>query len=169
MRCRPAVAMSQRKTQGYLARSVRILKDRPTIYISFERTGKREPLRNGESAEGIWLRLHNNSRWAIRLHASEVPSKVYGDAGLFYEVLADEKVTVDMNCHVCSANMLAPGKSILFSLPREYLDEGLSVRINFNYEWELDKNVSYALEPQHFVYFHSSRLPSTVSIQKSKQ
>jgi hypothetical protein len=56
-------------------------KDKPTIYITFERAGKvkRMPTRlaatdtspersddqNDESIQVVWLRLHNNTRWAI--------------------------------------------------------------------------------------------------------
>jgi len=56
-------------------------KDKPTIYMTFERAGKvkRMPTRlaatdtssepsedqNDESIEAVWLRLHNNTRWAI--------------------------------------------------------------------------------------------------------
>jgi hypothetical protein len=56
-------------------------KDKPTIYITFERVGKvkRMPTRlaatdtspersddqNDESIQVVWLRLHNNTRWAI--------------------------------------------------------------------------------------------------------
>ena len=39
--------------------------NRPTVYITFEREGKREPIYTSESNQGIWLRLHNNTKWAI--------------------------------------------------------------------------------------------------------
>lgn len=40
-------------------------KDRPAVYITFERKGTREPLFADESNQGVWLRLHNNTHWAI--------------------------------------------------------------------------------------------------------
>ena len=43
----------------------KIAKDKPSVSLSFEKVGKRKPLREGESDEGIWLRLHNNTRGAI--------------------------------------------------------------------------------------------------------
>lgn len=153
-----AIALWQRDGKRRAERNIRIVKDRPTVYVSFDHAGKREPLRNGESENGIWLRLHNNTRWAIRLDMGDAP-KEYGDAVLFYEVLSGEKVIVDMRCHVCSTNKLPPGKSILFSLPREYLDEGRAIRIGFSYEWEEDESRSTSLEPQHYVYFYSYNLP----------
>lgn len=42
-----------------------VSKDKPTLYISYERAGERRPVYVGESDQGIWLRLHNNTRWAI--------------------------------------------------------------------------------------------------------
>jgi hypothetical protein len=40
-------------------------KGKPTVYVSFERAGERKPVYARESNQGIWLRLHNNTRWAI--------------------------------------------------------------------------------------------------------
>ena len=39
--------------------------DKPTVYLTFEREGNREPVHASESNRGIWLRLHNNTKWAI--------------------------------------------------------------------------------------------------------
>ena len=44
---------------------VTLQNDRPTVYLTFEREGKREPLHPSESNQGIWLQLHNNTKWAI--------------------------------------------------------------------------------------------------------
>lgn len=160
------IASTGTRTQARQQRGVRVIKDKPTVYISFERVGKRAPLRNGESDEGVWLRVHNNTRWPIFLDMNDVPSERYGDAVLFYEVLSDEKVVIDARCHVCSVSKLPPGKSIVFSLARNYLAEGDAIRISFNYEWEADENGSTSLEPQHYIYFYSSDLPQKL---QSKQ
>lgn len=44
---------------------VLLSKDKPTVYITFERAGERKPLYASESNQGVWLRLHNNTRWAV--------------------------------------------------------------------------------------------------------
>ncbi len=44
---------------------VSLTNDMPTVYLTFEREGKREPVHVSESNQGIWLRLHNNTKWAI--------------------------------------------------------------------------------------------------------
>jgi hypothetical protein len=52
--------------------------DRPTIFLTFEREGKREPIHASESNEGVWLRLHNNTKWAINFCTPSlyIPPKV---------------------------------------------------------------------------------------------
>lgn len=148
-----------------------ILKDKPTVYIDYERNGQRKPLGTGESDHGVWLRIHNNTKWGIILEMNSVPSKEYGDSYLFYEVLTNEKVIIDARCHVCSINTLPPGKSILFSVPLnhlqpwEYAGKTIGLRIRFNYEWEAHEGKSTALEPRHYVYFYSSILPQSLTDQ----
>src|SRR5438874_9356315 len=39
----------------------------PSVYIRYERQGQRTPVHSGESKEGVWLRLHNNTSGAISL------------------------------------------------------------------------------------------------------
>ena len=162
---------------------VRVVKNKPSVYISFEREGKREPLYPEESTKGIWLRLHNNTRWTIYFCAFDVPS-IYGERGLYHEV---EKLSVDKeggtykdsadkaepmsssqasqppvgyrNNHTCRVFRLLSGKSILFSVPREHLGEGLAIKIAFNYSWENLIDVIEGTEPEHYAYFYSTRLP----------
>lgn len=52
--------------------------DRPSVYLTFEREGKREPIHATESSQGIWLRLHNNTKWAINFCTPSlyIPPKV---------------------------------------------------------------------------------------------
>lgn len=40
-------------------------KDRPSVYTEFQRSGKASPLFEGEKEERFWLRLNNNTRWAV--------------------------------------------------------------------------------------------------------
>jgi hypothetical protein len=143
----------------------RFKKDSPTVYITFNRVARREPLRAGESDQGVWLRLHNNTRWPIVLEMNGVPSE-YGDAGLFYDVLSERKVILEGRCHVCSSNRLSPGRSLVFSLPREDLGKGGAIRISFSYGWEDPDDVFAGREPEHYVYFYASKLPQTSQLGK---
>lgn len=159
--CSFSGALSAQMRKSKLPEDVRLKKDSPTVYVTFDRVAKREPLRAGESNQGIWLRLHNNTRWPIVLKMNAVPAE-YGDAGLFYEVLSERRVIVDGGCHVCSTNRLSPGRSLLFSLPREVLTKGEAIRVSFSYSWEDPDDVFAGREPEHYVYFYRSRLPQTL-------
>ncbi|MGH9941343.1 MAG: hypothetical protein ACRD9R_03170 [Pyrinomonadaceae bacterium] len=165
------------------AGSVRLVKDKPSVFITFERNGKRKPLEAGESDKGIWLRLHNNTRWGISFCGFGV-SEEYGEVGIYYDVeevpfeksggsysLPSEKETLDKkekpelptgygSAHLCAVNRLPPGKSIMFSIPREHLAENLAIKVAFNYGWEESEDIISGLEPQHSVYFYATSLPS---------
>lgn len=56
---------SQQSTPQVTKKDVLVSNDKPTVYITFERSGPRNPVFAAESNQGIWLRLHNNTRWAI--------------------------------------------------------------------------------------------------------
>lgn len=157
-----------------------IISTQPSVFISFDHEGKREPLKTGESNNGVWLRLHNNTRVPLFFPTFSVPSALR-QLGMFYDIVSVSNVsnyhdgapTVAQTKtgelpvgytlgHTSSAYLLKPGRSVLFSLPREHLPEGVALRINFNYEWEIEGKMESVRigEPEHYVYFYSSRLPS---------
>ena len=61
----PMATYSQQAQVAANKETVSLTNDRPTVYLTFERDGKREPIHPSESDQGIWLRLHNNTKWAI--------------------------------------------------------------------------------------------------------
>ncbi len=158
---------------------VRISKKHPTVYLKFERVGKREPRKNGESNEGVWLRLYNNTRWKIHIQAYGLDGLAFlrgneKEVGLYYEVGLVPKpstrfVEVDgppaPEKPLCEAPLLRygdlrsgvelqPTESIVFSVAREHLCENLYVTVKFRYEWE-----SYGDEPEHRVRFYGFDVP----------
>jgi hypothetical protein len=48
-------------------KDVLISNEQPTIYITFEKIGPRKRIYASESDQGIWLRLHNNTKWSINI------------------------------------------------------------------------------------------------------
>jgi hypothetical protein len=44
----------------------------PSVYIRFDHVGKRVPVHSDESGEGVWLRLHNNTKAAISLRTESL-------------------------------------------------------------------------------------------------
>lgn len=146
---------------------IRVLSDKPSVYVAYERTGKRKPLYESESDEGIWLRLHNNTKWTIIFPAFGVP-KLYGDLGMFYflESVSKNKAADISDLpkgyelgHLFSTFRLKSGESVLFSIPREHLPKGVILRVRFSYEWENQDDVFADREAQHFVIFRASQLP----------
>ena len=167
--------------------------------------GKREPLHTEESDKGVWLRLHNNSRWSLVLNAYGARGRVFAtgreeEVGMFYgveqvqqrsELMTIEPLSempqppppgsdpdwkkrpdpvpphIEEDCpvpsddwcgHVCSLITLPPGKSILFSVPRETLCKNLRIYLLFNYSWETRNGFVSGNEPEHRVYFYGSEL-----------
>jgi hypothetical protein len=160
---------------------VRLMKDKPSVYISFERFGEREPLEPGESREGIWLRFHNNTKWPIFFRAFSVPKEL-GEAGMYYEIRELPQASVERGSPSSSKTKedikqktdlstgyqpvdsfsvisIESGDSILFSIPSEHLAEGLYLRMGFNYGWEDQNDVTAGREAFHYVSFSSSALP----------
>lgn len=171
------------------ARSGTVLdKSKPTVYLTFEREGKRKPVYEGLSGEAIWLRLHNNTAWPILIYtegyyerAMFSTLRICGevrDEGLrdgrevepLYVVEAtDDNATVpkiDRGHRILDPSVWLPsGRSLLFSVPREHLAKFLRVSVGFSYEWEWNRLVNGGLdrdsqEPLHTVSFRSQDLPA---------
>lgn len=146
---------------------MRVVADKPTVFISFVRIGPRKPLEEWESDQGIWLRVHNNTKWSLIFNAAGVPDSSYGDAVLFYRIERTDgeqgRLPIGYQRHVSSVIQLASGQSLLFSLPREHLAKGLAIQVAYNYEWELTKDRAFIRqgEPRHLVLFDSSQIPPT--------
>lgn len=161
-----------RKARLKKASALKILEGKPSIYISFERLGKRTPLRDTETDEGVWLRLNNNMGYSIRfcsfgisdegeqLIASDKNSQI----GINYDIEVTNSRLFDKTRYdipsgyrtgsLCFGYELKAGKSIVFAVPKEHLAKGLSIKIPFNYEWEDETENN----PIHFVYFNSLSL-----------
>jgi hypothetical protein len=141
---------------------VRLVKDLPHLYISFVREAKIEPLYEGESDQRIWLRFHNNSRWKVSF-CSEPTPKEYGEILPKYKIERYTSTGVIPGARggdVCGSITIKAGKSILFSVPREHLAEGLAIKIPYRYVWEIDPDGSInPEEPEHYVFFYSGDIP----------
>src|SRR5690349_14129711 len=70
-----SLGQTRRSTRN--ARDFRISKSHPTVYLTFVRSGKREPEHVDESDQGVWLRLHNNTRWTLSLDAYGAGGKAF--------------------------------------------------------------------------------------------
>src|SRR5215510_234341 len=196
--------MAQQRKSRLPANRVRVSKQKPTVHITFVRFGKREPRHNEESNEGVWLRVHNNTRWPLTFQGMDWFIDEDQEVTVFYgveeipkpisviavprivprplpgssaqpapqtEALSQSKTETSKDCEappgdwgidVVSPITLPPGKSMIFSVPRETLCKNLKIYLVYNYVWEKrDKYQSFDYEPEHRVYFKGSNLPNT--------
>lgn len=157
-----SVVYSQRRVgpAGTSPAEVRLDSTRPTTYLKFERY----------DGDDVWLRLYNNSRWAVAIRTEESfhdPARWGGrhDAlGLSegaavspsYEIERHPREqSVYHNGCTFSESWIPPGRSVLFKVAREPLTYPATLRVHFRYEWELDEE----LEPGHYVFFSGHELP----------
>jgi hypothetical protein len=156
-------AQTRAKTKELSSKDVRLVKNLPSVYVSYVREGIRDPLHVGDSDKGIWLRFHNNSIWQVGICTFDVPNG-YGETGINYEVerfnINRKSAEIPIGYEAkggCSLVFIRPGKSLLFSLPREHLAKGLAIKIQFRYEWEIDPDgFVNEREAKHYAYFYSS-------------
>lgn len=146
---------------------VRLEATRPSVYLTFERFG--------ENDIG-WLRLHNNTRWAIRFRTEDLYAglnvtpltlsdgrQVSGLAdGLeiapeyFIERVTDGVTSSGRYWCTASTSWLPSARSVVFSFPRKDLKEWDEIYIKFVYEWE------HGLDPEHRVKFYERNLQRTI-------
>jgi hypothetical protein len=146
---------------------VRLVKDQPHLYITFEREAKIEPLRQGESDRRIWLRFHNNSKWKVLFCDDFVPNLIPKEYGEILPRYVIERYSGSGiipgagRSDVCTYTTLKTGKSMLFNVPREHLAEGLRIKIKYRYQWEFDypDGTTNVDEPEHYVSFYSGEIP----------
>ena len=160
-------------------RAMLVRKDRPSVYIEFERSGKAPPLFEGEKEDRIWLRLQNNSKWTIEFCSFSVKEQ-YGGTGVVYQVkgygssLGVERSTLQRNENqqeqtklpqgystgdTCTAYHLSSGKFVEFSVPRAHLMKNLYLEIEFWPEWE-NRDNELGSFPQSYVSFSNQELPT---------
>ena len=140
----------------------------PSVYVSFEKFGKRTPRYSGESNEGVWLRFHNNTKWNVTIKTLGT-EKEYGDFHIFYEIdtIGRKKEKADnpelpigyRMGHISRVYTLKSNDSFLFSVPREHLATDFYLQIEFSYEWEQKGNSGGGGNIIHKATFFSSDLP----------
>jgi hypothetical protein len=73
------------------------------------------------------------------------------------EEVEDCEVSIRAGCHACSVIPLHPGRSLIFSVPREDICKRTRLYVPFSYSWE-DAWPLDGQEPEHRVYFYGSDL-----------
>jgi hypothetical protein len=143
--------------------TVRLDATKPTAYVRFERYDGKE----------VWLRLHNNSLWAIsirteepfQMHEPEKWSDRRDALGLLEGVEVSPAYEIERYPHdqsvyhsgcTFSESWIPSGRSVFFKVPSTPLTYPATLRVHFRFEWELDDEP----EPGHYVYFSGHELPA---------
>jgi len=186
--CPTTICLAQKADGPALDGDIRLSKDHPAVYITFERRGKAlnpmesrlaetgETSKSKERGEDIWLRLHNNSRWAIQfptwsLYLGKKVSpyrlsdgkSILGlsdgaEVNAVYQVVEADGRVVPNGGDTSSQSWLPPGCSVIFSVSREHLSKGRSIYVYFTYEWESGQTYSNNLAPEHRSMYWGYRL-----------
>ncbi len=169
----PAEAQNKIRNTGK-ASNPTVIADKSGVYVTFDRLGKRTPLRDDEGGEGVWLRLNNNMRYSISVCGFSIPEEgeqlsafnenaqisVKYDVVLNPVAITDERPNINVPVgyntgDTCTLFEVKSGKSMEFVVPAEHTVKGLSIKIPFKYEWE-NETVN---NPTHFVFFNSLNIP----------
>lgn len=151
---------------------------KPYVYIAFDHAGKRKPLGRGESKVGFWLRFVNNCRVPVTIGTFGTSTDDPG-VGVFDEVVpiqtggssgipeAPEPGRLELAgkppegyyAEVGSAMTVAPGKSVLFSVPSNHLSAAWYLRVRFTLAVSPSK---VGDQPYSFADFRWVQLPGGV-------
>jgi hypothetical protein len=202
-------ASAQNRNAGIDTRkNVHINEKKPTVYLEFVKLGKRNVLKptgsvshnvppkqefpQTEEIETTWLRVYNNSRWAIQF---QVDDNSLSTANTELRQLSDKRIVItptkDSELELAygvelvnsensvkpdlgravpysrfggTALWLASGESVVFLVKRAELKRNLQIFLPFKYEWETsEKNEGFG-EPEHRVYFTWDKLEKAVGL-----
>jgi len=131
----------------------------PSVYLQYDHEAERTPEHAGEGKEGLWLRIHNNTRGAvcIRTQSLYVGSKIAPltllsgkhvlgirdgiEIAPLFSVEQEHETGFDRlpltwNGDVSAVSWIPSGGTVLMSLPKDDLAKGRRVALPFSYEWE---------------------------------
>jgi hypothetical protein len=118
-------------------------------YLQFDHVGPRKPIQEGEPAQGLWLRLVNNCKVPIMVRTYGITTGDPG-VGVFDEVIPfppileihsdldqpsvskahpQQKIPQGYDAELASMTTIFPGKSLLFSVPRDHVSRDWFMRV----------------------------------------
>jgi len=117
--------------------------EKPIVYIEFDHAGLRTPMQEGESAQGLWLRLVNNSTIPIVVQANGtstdpnmtiLPDRIIAVRGRIPKSGAVKQVMPSGYASDTGTPLtIEPGKSLLFSVPSNHVSPAWSMQVPFQF------------------------------------
>ncbi|HEX3104415.1 MAG TPA: hypothetical protein VHQ22_08205 [Terriglobales bacterium] len=149
----------------------------PSVYLRYDHEAEQKPTHPREGKEGVWLRIHNNTRGAICIRTQSlyvgkkvVPLTLLSGkhvlgirdgieiAPVYY--LEDEHETgfvrlpLTWNGDMSAVSWVPSGGTVLMNLPKHELVKGRRVALPFCYEWELEGDGI-----EHEAFFYAREVP----------
>jgi hypothetical protein len=165
-------AIAQHRPVGFV-----LDESKPYVFIQFDHAGKRTPLSEDEPVTGLWLRLVNNCRVPISLRIFDAGKDNLG-VGVYDEIISASASGfgyVDANGvshgyatpsenppkgyaldEVSSSTVIAPGASLLFSVPSNHVSRSWHLRVEFQLE---PSKAGSGRQPHSFVEFTWNMIP----------
>jgi len=149
---------------------------KPFVYIEFDHTGPREPLRPDEVARGLWLRLVNNSVLPIILRAHS--SITDPEMTILEDVIVPQMRMIPKSglpdygpmprgyatgSDVTSLLTINPGKGVLFSVPVNHVAPGWFLQVSF--QFDLPPTEHGAAQPVCYAAFAWDDIPERLRWQ----
>lgn len=176
--------------QNGASRSFVLNEAKPYVYIAFDHAGPRKPLGPGETEQGFWLKLVNNCRVPVTVATfetgtgdpgigvfddvvpyqagrvrgvpgpqAETPSKAPGDGQSELTTKPPEGYFAE----VSSTTTVAPGESVLFSVPSNHLNPKWYLRVRFALAVSPNR---IGDQPYSYADFRWEQLPDSAKILK---
>jgi hypothetical protein len=159
------VPMMQCQTRGKLALDAK----KPIVYIEFDHAGVREPVENGEPAQGLWLRFVNNSVVPIDVEtmATVTKSKLI----LLPDVIipierriprsgpSNEQIPAGYASGMGVVRTIAPGRDLVFSVPANHVSPNWFMQVPFQFSLS---PVKQGAQPICLVEFIWDGIPASV-------
>jgi hypothetical protein len=161
---------------------------KPYVYIGFDHAGNRKPLGPRENEQGFWLKVVNNCRVPVTLATFETGTSDPG-IGVFHDVVPYQtsgirgfpgpqvetpskgardgpsesatKPPEGYSAEVSSMTTIAPGESVLFSVPSNHLSPKWYLRVRFTLAVSLNR---IGDQPYSYAEFRWEQLPDTVKM-----
>lgn len=140
--------LAQRQTVPTSRSPRRVGKDKPTVYIAFDKAL--------DSEKSVVLELRNNTSWT--LHYYLTPESVLLGLPVLYNVEGEPGLPSQRSWagDVVMSKTIAPKGIVRFVVPFAHLAKGYRIYIPFHYGWEEhpdDSAQPFRSEPTHRVYF----------------
>jgi len=130
-----AMALAQEDQSGFLLDA-----SKPFVYVAFDHTGPRQQVTQGESPNGLWLRLVNNCKIPIEVLTFDLGTTDPG-VGINYDVVPvggvfDARPPIRIprgySSPVGSPVMIKPGEDLLFSVPSNHVTKWWHLETRFD-------------------------------------